>query len=1640
MFIARFFRGRAALIFTLAASVLILLAVAAGARAQTPVCERTITADVVAFDQVFFWNRLGAVEPQGMIFALRGDVVPKAAGTQLAAGNVQLRDGKRPRPIILRMGVGDCLLIKFQNYLNPTPVDDEQPATRAASVHVTGLQIVDTITSDGSNVGLNPSGLVNPGGSITYKLYAEREGSFMLHSAGATVGGEGDGGQLNAGLFGAVTVQPKNAEFYRSQVTKADLDLATTGHTTDGHPIINYNACYPDGADCSTKPLTARPILKMFNGNKELVHTDVTAIITGPGASDFPAGTYRANATEPNRNQAFREFALIYHDEIGAVQAFPEFDETEPPDPPNPLAFTLHSVRDGFAINYGTGGIGAEILANRFGVGPMHACTECKFEEFFLSSWTVSDPAMVVDRPANTRDSQGNLIVGPKATKAFFPDDPSNTYHSYINDHVKMRIVHGGSKEHHIHHLHAHQWLHTPDDDNSTYLDSQAIGPGSGFTLEMVYNGSGNRNKVVGDAIFHCHFYPHFAQGMWALWRNHDVLETGTPLDAQGRPAVGSRALPDGEIVAGTPIPAVVPIPTKVMAPLPQAQVKIVQKPGLPGGQVQITGSGNPGFPFFIPAYAGHRPPHPPLDTIDDGGLPRHIVSGGNFIESHTRLDFSKTLLVLNAQPLPETGTAVEVAAMNYHAVRLHPSFKPNGTTGNFVTNGLPQVAGAPFADPCIDDAGHAIGNPRLYKVADIQLDVKFNKAKWHFPQFRMSSLWGDVNNNLSGAKAPEPLFFRANTNDCITYQLTNLVPNEYELDSFQVRTPTDILGQHIHLVKFDVTSSDGAANGWNYEDGSFSPDEVRERIAAINNGGGLGGVQLQAEAHPFFGPGPNGAWLGAQTTVQRWFADDVLNNVGQDRTLRTVFTHDHFGPSTHQQVALYAGLVVEPRDSVWRHSETGAIFGSRFDGGPTSFRADILPPDPSKSFREFLLEFGDFTLAYFANDDPNTPGLPVNPPARKEVGLPFLLQRPQQCPGNVPLPCPEAISADDVGTMTVNYRNEPVALRVHDPATNGQADGAAGDLSKVYLSNVTRADARLNTQPGFYPPLTADVQPRDPFTPLLRAYEDDHVQVRILVGAQEEGHNFAVHGIKWYFEPGTPGQTTPNNSGFRNSQMMGISEHFEFDVPKLPHTSISTRGSTDYLYAPGKAVDGQWNGLWGLMRAYRAARTDLQQLPNNPRGNVTDPTNIGDFNGVCPKTAPTRNFNVTAVTAQAALPGGKLIYNSRTTQVKNFDTGEIHTGPLNDPTAILYVRTSDLDATGHLLPGVPIEPLILRAKSGECISVTLNNKLPTSPPDLDGFNTLPMIVDNFNANQIRPSNLVGLHPQLVFYDVTRSDGNNVGFNPIQTAVPTGQAVYQWYAGDVTVTNNLFVATPIEFGAINLSSSDPIKHSNKGAIGALIIEPANSSWVEDTASRAQATVTVGTSTFREFVVMFQDDINMRYSDGTAVKLLAGEEDPEDSAQKAINYRTEPIWFRMGYAPEMPLTFTRTKDFFNVLKNAKVGSDPQTPVFTATVGTAVRFRVLQPGGHARNHVWNLHGHIWEEEPYNAVSGFGSAIIGSNPFSEWKGTQAGHGPSNHFDLLPKHGAGGAFRVTGDYLWRDFQSFQFDGGLWGIFRVKP
>jgi hypothetical protein len=1076
----------------------------------------------------------------------------------------------------------------------------------------------------------------------------------------------------------------------------------------------------------------------------------------------------------------------------------------------------------------------------------MYDCLGCAYEEFFLTSFTVGDPAMIVDVPANVGletcnpvmnvnncvDAANAGFIGMKATEAFYPEDPANIHHSYTGDKAKFRNVHAGPKEQHIFHLHNNQWLFNANDDNSNYLDAQGIGPGSSYTYEINYGGGGNRNKTAGDAIFHCHFYPHFAQGMWYLWRIHDVLETGTVLAASGTtmtgdpgihtaqwglrnglPATGARATPDAEIIAGTPIPAVVPVPGKALPPVP-GRVTIVAKDVdgngvMDSSQVDVNRDDlaagmNPGFPFWIagmdcggaatPAcpqgIVGQRPPTPLLDMTSatdaadllandpfystdmpalitaeggdvvnwqasftaaaggfDGGLPRHSLGGckaiikqlkdeeaatpsstgvtafatgcsildaaigqaalnGNpvFATAVSKLDMHKEVLLSKAVFFPEEGTDVEKAAMAAHAVREHP----DGTGKNFVLNGGPPVPGAPYSEPCIDDVGkvfysgvtgnffddtfdpdtytsgvgntgspamdRSADNPFTYKAANIQIDAVFNKVGYHYPQQRIIALWNDVLPTIKKDKAPEPFVMRLNTFDCAKYLHSNLVPKEFEVDDYQVRTPTDIIGQHIHLPKWDLTTTDGAHGQGGIPDPE-SATGFTELVAAYPD-------------DPDF-PSMTGfpEWNGARVTIQRWFVDPVYNVAGDDRGLGIVFTHDHYGPSTFQQIGLYSTLLVEPARSTWKHNETGVALGTtRSDGGPTSWQAVIEPGNGGPNFepfREFYLEYSDFQHAYEAgvyvgagpdgrpaavgdeiahNANGTNVAFPVtmdsfrnaiNPSYREQAVngpggsvFPDIVRFPGVCPDLSPRPCPEAITADDSGMLVVNYRNEPIGLRVFDPQGVGP-DGAngtqtvddpstplvneafGGDLAFALATppllgpdantpiadqapaNAFRAIPGMNVQPlggdigvpaipifgvandtTEFPPgagqpggiNTGAIMPGDPYTPVMRAFPGDLVRVKVQTGATEHEHSANVHGVKW-LQSGSGHGAAPN-SGWRNAQNGGISEQFSFAVP----LNADPQAKQPFQFDPLRGadymytVDGSQDGYWSGM------------------------------------------------------------------------------------------------------------------------------------------------------------------------------------------------------------------------------------------------------------------------------------------------------------------------------------------------------------------------------------------------------------------------------------------------------------------------
>lgn len=59
-----------------------------------------------------------------------------------------------------------------------------------------------------------------------------------------------------------------------------------------------------------------------------------------------------------------------------------------------------------------------------------------------------------------------------------------------------------------------------------------------------------------------------------------------------------------------------------------------------------------------------------------------------------------------------------------------------------------------------------------------------------------------------------------------------------------------------------------------------------------------------------------------------------------------------------------------------------------------------------------------------------------------------------------------------------------------------------------------------------------------DPATPVLPVYEGEQVQLRLIQGAQEAQHVFAMTDSSWLREPDN------HRSGYVSAQPLGISEH----------------------------------------------------------------------------------------------------------------------------------------------------------------------------------------------------------------------------------------------------------------------------------------------------------------------------------------------------------------------------------------------------------------------------------------------------------------------------------------------------------------
>ncbi len=313
-----------------------------------------------------------------------------------------------------------------------------------------------------------------------------------------------------------------------------------------------------------------------------------------------------------------------------------------------------------------------------------------------------------------------------------------------------------------------------------------------------------------------------------------------------------------GKLPDGTPVPPLLPLKDRERPPKKDEW--------------------HPGYPNFISGTVGDAPLQPPCGVMDPEGNP-----------------------VTCPTPLEEE---------------------------NFVENPAP---GALYTDTCPCHTAWECGEEKVkvFEIALVQAKLTYNRYGWHDPEGRFFVLKEELERR-GGLEAyirmveeekirVEPLVIRANAGDCIELRTTNLLPEYLEANAFQPRTRTDIVGHHVHLVKFDTITSDGAANGWN-------------NIAGARK---------------------------YETLVERFFADEEL---------RTVFFHDHLFANAHQFHGVFGALVIE---------EAGATFHNIRNGEELPFGTKaVIKRRDGTSFREFVLFVHDFANLF------DRDGNPLNPPA----------------------------------------------------------------------------------------------------------------------------------------------------------------------------------------------------------------------------------------------------------------------------------------------------------------------------------------------------------------------------------------------------------------------------------------------------------------------------------------------------------------------------------------------------------------------------------------------------------------------------------------------------------------------------------
>src|SRR5215472_8934854 len=400
----------------------------------------------------------------------------------------------------------------------------------------------------------------------------------------------------------------------------------------------------------------------------------------------------------------------------------------------------------------------------------------------------------------------------------------------------------------------------------------------------------------------------------------------------------------------------------------------------------------------------------------------------------------------------------------------------------------------------------------------------------------------------------------------------------------------------------------------------------------------------------------------------------------------------------------------------------------------------------------------------------------------------------------------------------------------------------------------------------------------------------------------------------------------------------------------------------------------------------------------------------------------------------------------------------------VHDPNSFMYVLDQNIPAvrsqeqSGQVSFGLgtdPIQPLVIRAHEGDCVTINFTNRTtfgvaamdqPPAPDPINGCNNGTDAAGNFlppacngTLAHTAPENLAwnvdGL-PGQTAADVSSTIGNNAD----KTAAP-GQ----------TVSYTVYMDPAMGEGAHAFHSTGDIRQLiSHGLFGALISEPPGSQWVDPGtlqpmqsgwSSLIEMPSGASQPNFREFALLFHEIGDEGYRqieerNGTELPVVDPFTQAYRPCSKGINYRSECFYERLlnlqnnGFIPDESQQY-----------GSYMNADMATPQPQAYVGDPYKNRLMNVGSEMA-HVYHEHGGAirWRRNPGADNPDIAGGLekqakpAGTSIRLDSQTIQ----PGESYSLYHECGAGGCQGAAGDFLFHCHIANHYIAGMLGFMRV--